>query len=103
MKNNGFNISPAYQELMKKLCVISIFDCNEDNKDTIFNITEKTSKEEQNTIDELQSTLIPQQYVDVDFNQKRKAFDKFISTAICESILYSQEREVSEEKKQKEK
>ena len=103
MKNNGFNISPAYQELMKKLCVISIFDCNEDNKDTIFNITEKTSKEEQNTIDELQSTLIPKQYVDVDFNQKRKAFDKFISTAICESILYSQEREVSEEKKQEEK
>lgn len=44
MKNNGFNISPAYQELMKKLCVISIFDCNEDNKDTIFNITEKLLK-----------------------------------------------------------
>ncbi len=101
MKNNGFNISPAYQEIMKKLCVISIFDCNKDNKDVIFNISSEASEEERKTIDELQTVLVSYQWRGWD--EKRAAFGKFISTAICESILYSQEREVSTEKLQEEK
>lgn len=101
MKKNGFNISPSYQEIMKKLCVVSIFDCNKNNKDDIFNISEEASQEERETIDELKTALVSSQFGD--WNEKRDAFDKFVSTAICESILYSQEREISKEKAQEEK
>ena len=103
MKNNGFYISSAYQEIMKKLCVISIFDCNKDNQDEIFNISEEISEEERKTIDKLQAALVfsrEGEYVNI---EKRSAFGKFISTAICESILHSQEREVLPEKSQGEK
>ena len=92
MKNNGFNISPTYQEIMKKLCVTSIFDCNKDNADEIFSISEQATEEEQKIITELQSVLVSEKYIDYD--KKRTAFGKFISTAICESILHSQEREI---------
>ena len=101
MKNNGFNISPTYQEIMKKLCVTSIFDCNKDNADEIFSISEQATEEEQKIITELQSVLVSEKYIDYD--KKRTAFGKFISTAICESILHSQEREISTEKVQQEK
>ena len=101
MKNNGFNISPTYQEIMKKLCVTSIFDCNKDNADKIFSISEQATEEEKDIITELQSVLVSEQYLDG--NKKRTAFDKFISTAICESILHSQERMITTEKVQQEK
>ncbi|MBP3707870.1 MAG: hypothetical protein J6J36_04595 [Clostridia bacterium] len=97
MKKNGFNISPAYQDIMKKLCVISIFDCNENCRDVI-NIPDETSDEERKTIEELQAVLASNKYIGV--NEKKSAFGKFISTAICESILYSQERDVLAEKSQ---
>ena len=98
MKNNGFNISPAYQEIMKKLCIVSIFYCNKDNKDTIFNITEEASEEERKIIDELQAVLLS-----YDDTAKKNEFAKFISIAICDAILHSQEREVSTEKLQEER
>ena len=101
MKNNGFNISPAYQELMKKLCVTSIFNCKKDNSDEIFSISEQATEEEQKIITELQNVLVSENYYDND--KKMPAFKKFISTAICESILHSQEREISTEKLQQEK
>jgi hypothetical protein len=101
MEKNGFIISPAYQEIMKKLCAISIFGCNKDNKDVIFTISSKASEEEQKAIDELQAILVSDKYID--FNEKKVAFGRFISTAIGNSILHSQERDVSTEKLQEEK
>ena len=101
MKNAGFNISPAYQKIMKKLCVTSIFDCNKGNADEIFSISEQATEEEQRTISELQSVLVSERYIYDD--EKRTAFGKFISTAICKSILHSQDREISTEKSQQEK
>lgn len=101
MKNNGFNISPTYQEIMKKLCVTSIFDCNKDNADEIFRISEQATEEEQKIITELQKVLVFEHYSD--YYEKKAAFGKFISTAICESILHSQERSISTEKVQHER
>lgn len=100
MKNNGFNISPVYQNIIKKLCEISIYDCNKNNKDMVFNIPSETSKEERKTIEELQDVLISDRYVDD--REKKSAFDTFISTAICDSILHSQERDVSKKDSQEE-
>ena len=101
MKNNGFNISPAYQEIMKKICATSILDCNGDKVDEIFSISEQATEEEQKTISELQSVLVSERHPDYD--KKRIAFAKFISIAICESILHAQEKEIPTEKVQQEK
>ena len=99
MKNNGFYISPVYQEIMKKICVTSIWGCNKDNSDEIFSISEQATEEEQKIITELQSALVSNE----DFYNKKTAFSKFISTVICESILHSQERESSTGKLQEER
>ena len=91
MMKNGFNISPVYQGIMRRLCKVSIYDCNENNRDMIFHIPEGISEEEQKTIEELQTVLASEQWVKD--NKKSSAFDKFISIAIFDSILHSQERE----------
>ena len=101
MKNNGFNISPAYQEIVKKLCEVSMSNCNKNNKDDVFNITSETSEEERKTIEELQDVLTYDE--NIDYTKKQIAFNKFISTAISDSILHSQEREISTEKSQEQK
>lgn len=100
MKNNGFNISTIYQDVLKKLCEISIFACNKDNEEAIFSISEQASEKERRTIIELQTALVHGNYSGFD---KKVAFGKFISTVIGESILHSQERETLEEKLQDEK
>ncbi len=100
MENNGFNISPVYKDIMKKLCEITIFDCNKDNKDTIFNIPKEASEEERKAVEDLQAVLVPDEFKDDD--SKMKAYNKFMSIAISESILHSREREVSKENLQKE-
>lgn len=100
MKNNGFNISPAYQNIIKKLCEISIYDCNKDNQDMIFNIQGEVSKDELNSIKELQSVITSDKVEDND--KKIPAFGKFISSAIYDAILHSQEREASKEDSQEE-
>ena len=100
MKNNGFNISPLYQNIIKGLCEISIYDCNKKNTDILFNIPNEASEDEQNAIEELQSIIISDKFED--FDKKLPAFGKFISIAICDSILHSQEREASKEDSQEE-
>ena len=100
MKNNGFNISSAYQNIIKKLCEISIYDCNKDNQDIIFNIQGEVSKDERNSIKELQSVITSDKVEDND--KKIPAFGKFISSAIYDAILHSQEREASKEDSQEE-
>ena len=87
MKKNGFNISDIYQDIMRKLCEISIYDCNENNSDMIFSLPEEVSEEERNTIEELQAVLVSDKWID--YNKKRAAFGKFISKAIGNAILHS--------------
>ena len=87
MKNNGFNISSVYQNIIKKFCEISIYDCNKDNKDIVFNIPKEASEDERNAIEELQSIITSDKFEDND--KKVPAIGKFISTAICDSILHS--------------
>ena len=67
----------------------------------VFNIPSETSKEERKTIEGLQDVLISDKYVEDD-REKKSAFDTFISTAICDSILHSQERDVSKKDSQEE-
>ena len=86
---------------MKKICATSILDCNEDKADEIFSISEQATEEEQKIISELQSALVSERHPDYD--KKRIAFAKFISIAICESILHAQEKEIPTEKVQQEK
>lgn len=100
MKNNGLNISPAYQDIMKKVLEISIYKCDEKNKEAIFGISENILEEERKVIDELQNVLASSRRADSD---KEIAYDKFISTAIGEAIVHSREREVSTEKTQEER
>lgn len=94
MKNNGFNISPIYQNIIRKLCEVSLFDCDKNNQDTVFSIDLETTEEERKTVEELQDVLSSDKYV-ADENKKCSAFKKFISTAIFDSILHSQVREIS--------
>ncbi len=100
MKKNGFNISDIYQDIMRKLCEISIYDCNENNSDIIFSLPEEVSEEERNTIEELQAVLVSDKWID--YNKKRAAFGKFISKAIGNAILHSKEREFSKREMQEE-
>ena len=100
MKKNGFNISDIYQNIMRKLCEISIYDCNENNSDMIFSLPEEVSEKERNTIEELQAVLVSDKWIDYD--KKRAAFGKFISKAIGNAILHSKEREFSKREMQEE-
>ncbi len=100
MKKEGFNISNVYQDVMKKLCEVSISDCNKNNRDIIFSLPEEVSEEERSTIDELQSVLISDKWINYD--EKRTAFGKFISTAVEDAILHSNEREFSKKEIQEE-
>lgn len=93
MKNNGFDISPAYQKVLKNVCKVSLPECNKDNIDEVFNIGADVLEEEQKAIDEFRTSLL------VDTKEKKeKAFSKFMTTAICESVLHSKEKEFSKEK-----
>ena len=93
MRKNGFVISPAYEDVIKKLGEISILNCNNDNEESIFSFSEQASEDEKKAIDELRKALV----LNSDNNQKIRAFGKFLSTAIGKSILESQERTVIEE------
>lgn len=93
MRKNGFVISPAYEDVIKKLGEISILNCNNDNEESIFSFSEQASEDEKKAIDELRKVLV----LNSDNNQKIRAFGKFLSTAIGKSILESQERTVIEE------
>lgn len=101
MENNGFNISPAYQNVLRRLCEVSIYDCNKNNSDIVFNIPEGTPEEEKKTIEELQAGLISDSYIDYD--EKKSAFRKFISAVMGNTILHSQERNLSKGEVQEEK
>lgn len=101
MENNGFNISPAYQNVLRRLCEVSIYDCNKNNSDIVFNIPEGTPEEEKKTIEELQAGLISDSYIDYD--EKKSAFRKFISAVMGNTILHSQERNLSKREVQEEK
>ena len=101
MENNGFNISPAYQNVLRRLCEVSIYDCNKNNSDIVFNIPEGTPEEEKKTIEELQAGLISDSYIDYD--EKKSAFRKFISAVMGNTILHSQERNLSKGGVQEEK
>ena len=100
MKKNGFNISKVYQDIMKKLCKISIYDCNKNNRDMIFSLPEEVSEEERSTVEELQAVLVSDKWVN--YGERRVAFGKFISNAIGDAILHSQEREFSKGEMQEE-
>ena len=101
MENNGFNISPAYQNVLRRLYEVSIYDCNKNNSDIVFNIPEGTPEEEKKTIEELQAGLISDSYIDYD--EKKSAFRKFISAVMGNTILHSQERNLSKGEVQEEK
>ena len=100
MKKNGFNISNVYQDIMRKLCEISIFDCNENNRDMIFSLPEEVSEEERSIIEELQSVLIADKWMDYD--EKRTAFGKFLSSAVGNAILHSKKRAFPKKEMQEE-
>ena len=85
---------------MKKLCKISIYDCNKNNRDMIFSLPEEVSEEERSTVEELQAVLVSDKWVN--YGERRVAFGKFISNAIGDAILHSQEREFSKGEMQEE-
>lgn len=94
MEKNGFEISPVYQDILKRLNEILMSNCNQNNKDKIFDISE----EEQKTVNDLQSILVSELSGGYDSaGEKIKAFNRFISTVICKSILKSQEKEKEKE------
>lgn len=104
MKNNGFDISPTYQNVLKNICEVSLTKCDKCNIDEVLNIYGDISSEEQKAIDEFRTGLLPSNNLLEDYyGKKRDAFSKFISTAICDSILHSKEKEFSAEKSQEEK
>lgn len=100
MKKNGFNISNVYQDVLRKLCEITIHNCNENNRDMIFNLPENVSEDERGVIEELESVLISDKWVGAD--DKRAAFGKFLSSAIGDAILHSKERELPKNEIQEE-
>lgn len=102
MKNDGFDISPAYQDVLRNLCKVSLIKCDKGNIDEILNISGDISTEEQKVIDELRTGLFPSDNL-FENDKKQNAFSKFISTVICDSVLHSKEREFSTEKTQGEK
>lgn len=100
MKRNGFNISEIYQDIMRKLCEISIYKCSKKNSDMIFSLPENVSEKERSTIEELQAVLTSDEWIDS--AEKSSAFSKFISTAIGDAILHSREREFPKKEMQEE-
>ncbi len=103
MKKNGFNISNVYQDILRKLCEISIFDCNENNRDMIFSLPEEVSEEEKSIIEELQSKLIINSGDKAsDSVIKEEAFGKFLSSLMGDVILHSEGRELPKEEIQEE-
>lgn len=93
MKNNGFNISPVYQYVLKNLSAVTLHDCNKNNIDEIFNIPMDIPEKEQRVINELRAGLSPSSKI-----SSTVVFSKFISLAIGEAILDSKEREDQIEK-----
>lgn len=98
MRKNGFYISTVYQEILERLCRISIHNYQKTDRDKIFALPEETPDEERKTIEELEAALTPKGHDYVTNDEKNSAFGKFISTVICDSILHSQERKVATEK-----
>lgn len=101
MKKNGFDISPVYQSVMKLLGIVSIYNCNKDNADIIFNIPEEASETEKKVISELRAALVSDRWIDP--NDRKNAFDNFITVVLSESIVHSHEREVGIENIHEEK
>lgn len=101
MYKNGFVLSKAYEDVIRNICEVSIHDCNEKNEDTIFNISKEATEEEKNNINNLKSVLASKEYRDA--SEKSLAFGKFISAAVCDSIIYSKERINSKDKSDEER
>ncbi len=95
MKKNGFDISPAYQNIMKKLSKKHVMHWLPGDEDEIGNIPEEATDEERQVIENFQNNLFS-----LDDAKKNAAYNKFISTVICESILHSEERNIPTEKSQ---
>lgn len=94
MKKNGFNISNVYQDILRKLCEISIYDCNETNGGMVFSLPEEVSEEEQRVIGELKATLATNRYINPDI--RANAFGKFLSSVIGNAIIHSHVRDNSD-------
>lgn len=100
MSKNGFNISSTYYSTLKALSEVSIYNCSKDSQTEIFRVPEGATKEEKQAIAELQETLIPSSNLSTDFSrntrnirdEKESAFNKFLTTVICDSIIRSQEK-----------
>ena len=81
--------------------IVSIYNCDKNNADIIFNIPEEASETEKRVISELRDALVSDKWIDP--GDRRIAFDKFITAILSESIVYSHEREVAIENINKEK
>lgn len=96
MKKNGFDISPNYQNVLKELSKVSIYECNDENKDIVFRYPENATETEKRTIEELKTTLTSKNKYDP--TKVKEAFNIFIANVIGETILHSQEKEFSSAK-----
>lgn len=100
MKKNGFHISHVYQDIMKAFGAIHPKDYGQIDIGAICNIHKEMTGEEMKTIADLQAKLgtskLSAKYKPEEF------FSTFIKTAILESIVHSQERDISKETSQEE-
>lgn len=82
MKDNGFDISSTYQNVLKILNPFN--DCIKEKEDALDKVYQQASVEEQETLDEFVS------------NSKYMGFEQsltiFFSTIICETVLHSKEK-----------
>ena len=89
MCKNGFDISPAYQNILKCLSKIDIYN----DYHIEFPTLEDASEEEQKTIKDFQSI-----FTNTDNFIRLDIWNLFISNIICNSILHSKEKNFEEDK-----
>ena len=88
MKKNGFYISPAYQNVIKKLCEVTLYDCADNAREDVFDVSEDATDRERENIKKFQAELFNGKHDD-----RKGAWGIFISDVIGETILHSREKD----------
>ena len=89
MKKNGFEISPAYQGVIRNISKYTFTGINEENKNEVFEIPKDVSIEEKDIISQLRDKILSNSLT---YYQKKYAFGKFMEIVAADAIIHSRDK-----------
>ena len=97
LAESGFDLSPAYQSVLRDLCKTPLGKKNENPYDFVESIPEFSDNELLN-IKKLERSLNSTSFYDTE--TRSAAFNEFISSALCETIIKSKTLATSQDKEE---